>query len=123
MVELLRAHGLDQAQVVHVFFQMGQSVGNPLPTLSRLMKWILRSQQLRHTIDKSEALTGQERSRAILSIKPRQFRFMFEEFQLTGRSRHVQVDDPPRLGGKLWRQDRKRGRRIAGEIKIWTCGD
>src|SRR5215472_11544700 len=112
MVELIRAHGADYTQVIGVFLQTRQAVGNPLPTLSRLMKWILRSQQLRHAIDECKAFTGEKRSGAVLPVEPGQFWFMFEEFQLARRSGHVQIDHTSCFRSELWRQNRKRRRGI-----------
>jgi hypothetical protein len=70
MIELVRAHGMDETDVINLFLDMRQTVRNPLTTLSRLMKRVLRSKQLRNTADESESLPGEERSRAILPIKP-----------------------------------------------------
>ena len=43
-----------------VLFEMRKAVRHPEPTLTRLMKWILRAQQFGYAADEGEALTGQE---------------------------------------------------------------
>ena len=105
MVELIGAHGFDEAKIVDVLFQMWQAVRHPLAAFSRLMKGILRAQQLGHAADEGKALAGQEGSRAVLAIELGQFGFVIEEFQLARRAGHVQIDDALGAGGKLRRQD------------------
>ena len=70
MIELVRAHGLDETDIVKLFLDVRQTVRNPLTALSRLMKRVLRSEELRNTADEGEPLPGEERSRTILPIKP-----------------------------------------------------
>jgi hypothetical protein len=41
MIELLGAHGLDEAKIINVFLEIGQAIREPLAALSRLMEWIL----------------------------------------------------------------------------------
>src|SRR5262252_9181665 len=117
MVELVRVHGFDETDIVHLFLYVWQSVGNPLPALSRLMKWVLRPKQLRNTTNEREPLSGEERSRAILPIKSLQHRLMFKQFQLAGRPGHMEINHTTCFRRKLRGKRRERSLGIAGEIE------
>ena len=69
MIELVRAHGLDETDIVKLFLDVWQTVRDPLTALSRLMKGVLRSEELRNTADEREPFSGEQRSRTILPIK------------------------------------------------------
>ena len=60
MVELIGTHGLDNAKVVNVFFQVRQAIRYPLAAFSGLVKWILRAEQLGHAADEGKALAKQK---------------------------------------------------------------
>ncbi len=55
MVELVGAHGLDEAKFVHVLFEIGQAIGNPLAAAPALMKWILGTKKLWNAGDESKS--------------------------------------------------------------------
>ncbi len=60
MIELVGAHGLDDAEIVDVLFQMWQPVGHPLAAFTRLVKGKLRPQQLGHAADEGKALAAKK---------------------------------------------------------------
>ena len=45
VIELVRAHGLDDAEIVDALFQMRQAVGDPGAAFARLVEGILRAHQ------------------------------------------------------------------------------
>src|SRR5579871_457860 len=81
------------------------------------MKRVLRSKQLWNAADECETLPRKERSRAILSIKPFQFWLVFKQFQLAGRSCHVEINHATNFRWKLGRKRRKRSPGIPAEIE------
>src|ERR1043165_8505414 len=102
MVELVRSHGLDEAQFVQMLLKMRQTIGDPMPALTGLVKRILRPHQLRHAGNESKTLPSEQRLRTILTIQLNQLGLVFEKLQLAGSSGHVQVDNPLGARGKLW---------------------
>ena len=113
MVELVGAHGLDDAEIVDLLFQVRQPVGDPGAALSRLVKGKLRAQQFGHAADEGKALSLQKRSRTILAMKLLQFGLVVEQFQLAGRAAHVQIDNPLGAAAELRRQHGERVCRVA----------
>ena len=89
MIELIGAHRFDYAQIIDVLFQMRKPVRDPGTALARLMKRILRSQQLWPTRDKRKSLAFQKRWRAFLAVEPRQLRLVVEQLQLARSTNHV----------------------------------
>src|SRR5947209_2662524 len=110
-------HGLDEAKIVNLLFQVRQAVGNPLPALSDLVKRVLRRQEFGNAADECETLARQEGCGTILAVESFQVRLVFEKFQLARRSGHVQIDDPPHFGSKLRRQRGKRAGWLAREVE------
>ena len=108
MVELIGAHRLDETKIVNMFFQVRQTVRNPLAALARLMKWILRAEKLWYTGEEGKALSGQEGSRTILTIELGKLRLVLEELQLAGCASHMKIYDTLGMRGELWRQDSQR---------------
>ena len=122
MIELVRMHGLDEAKVINVLFQMRQAVGNPVTALSNPVKRILRSQKFGNAADECETLARQKRRRTILAIESLQIGLVLKQFQLAWCPGHVQINDPPRLGGKLRRQCGKGAGCVAGKVETRGFG-
>jgi hypothetical protein len=122
VIELLGAHGLDEAKIIEMLLEMGQAVRDPMPALSGLMEGILGSEKLGHSADESEALSGEERSRAVVTIEPGQLWLIVEKFQLTRRASHVQIDHSSDFCRKLGRQFRQWTGGIAREIERFPFG-
>ena len=122
MIELVGMHGLDEAKVVHVLFQMRQAVGDPLTALSHLVERVLRCQKFGNATDECETLARQKRRGTILAIEPLQLRLMLEKFQLAWRPGHVQVDDTPHFGAKLRWQCSKWGGGVARKVETRGFG-
>lgn len=78
MIELVGAHRLDEANLVQMLFNMRQPVRDPVTTLTKLVKGILRTQKFGNSADEGEALAGQERRGTILTIEPFQVGFVLE---------------------------------------------
>src|SRR5437660_4291276 len=78
VIELVGTHGLDEANVVNVLFQMRQAVGNPLTALSDLVERILRPQKFGNPADECETLSRQKGRGTILAIELLQIRLVFE---------------------------------------------
>ena len=117
MIELVGLHRLDEAQIVHLLFQMRHPVGNPGAALSRLVKGKHRPQQLGDALDEGEAFPSEEGLRAVMAVETLEHRLPIEKIELAGRAAHMQIDHPLDLGGELRRQHRQRRRRIAREIQ------
>jgi hypothetical protein len=94
---------------------MWQPVGNPGAVLSRPVEGKHGPQHLGHAANEGETLALEERLRTVMAIEPAQGRLVVEQFELTGRAAHMQIDDSLDLGGKLRRQHREGRRRIALE--------
>src|SRR5437660_1682881 len=97
-------HGMDQADIVEMFLQVRQPIGNPCAAVADLVVGILRGEQLRRASEEGEALARQEGSRAILTVEAGQHRLVFEQLELTGSTGHMQIDDAARFGSELRRQ-------------------
>src|SRR6478736_6476003 len=108
MIKLIRLHRMDERDLVEMFLQVGQSIGNPQPGLHLAMKRIHRPHQLGCSGDESEPLPSKEFLRTILPIEFGQFRFVLEQFQLARRAGHVKINHPLGLGRKMRRQCAKR---------------
>ena len=117
VIKLVRTHRFDETQIVDLPFEMRQSVGNPLPALSCLMKRILRAEQLRDAVDECEAFSDEEGGWAILAVEAGQFGFVFEKFELAGGSRHMEIDDALCSRRKLRRQNGEWSFGITSEIE------
>src|SRR5215831_4346996 len=117
VIELVRAHRLDEAKIVEMLLKMRQAIGDPMAAVADLMKWILRSHQLGDASYEREPFPSQQGSWTILPVEPHQLRLVFEKLKLARCTGHVHIDHSLNAGRKLRRKDRERMLGIARQIE------
>ena len=93
VVELVSGHGFDEADVVHDFGKLWKAVADPGTGLAVLREGELRAHELGHALDEGEALAFEEAGGAVEAIEALEFWLVVEEFELAGRTGHVEEDD------------------------------
>lgn len=82
MVELIRIHGVDHAQLVGHFLEVRNGVRHPESTFTVLLKAAPGSQELWYPLRESKAFAFKKLRRAILTIAFYQLRFVVVEVQV-----------------------------------------
>ena len=118
MVKLIGGYRLQEGQIVHGVRQMGKVFAEPGPTFSVLGESGLGGKHFRYAADERKFFTLQERGRTVQPIEFKQFGFVVKEFQLGGRSGHMQVDHRFCLASKLRKFRRQR---IGGIKQVGRC--
>lgn len=94
VVELVRLHGFDEANVVNVLGKLWQLIRNPGPAFTMLFEFELMPQHLGRSLDKRKPLAFHERLWTVLAVKFFQIGFVVEEFKLAWSANHVQKNHP-----------------------------
>ena len=101
MVELRRAAGLHDGDVVHDGRQMRQHLGELRPALSMLREFEARPQNRRIRPDEGITLPADHRRRQRLAFILRQHRLVIEHLELRRRTGHEHVNHRLRLRLKM----------------------
>jgi hypothetical protein len=117
VIELIRFARFDQADFVGDLREMRQHFGKLGTALPMAREFELRAEHRGIGPDESVALAANDRGREGLAGEFGELRLVIEEFQLTWRARHEEVDHPLRPAGKMSRQ-RIGGGSSAGRKRI-----
>src|SRR5262245_14263655 len=98
MVELLREHGVNDAELIGNTLQPRHGIGEPDPGLAVAGKLSRRAKELRGAGREGETLSLDERIRTGLAVALDQLGFVVVEIQMRRRASQVQVNHPLRLG-------------------------
>ena len=101
MIEHVRLHAPDPADVVHDLAVVRQQFAEVHPALAVLSELAGAAEELRVAFDECETLALGETLRHFLAREFVEFGFRFEEFELARRPGHEQIDDGLGLRGEV----------------------
>ena len=92
MIEHIRLHALDKANIVDDFSMMRQEITQPGSALTMLLKWSIGPQEFFGSLQEGKSLVLHEFGRGGFAVQFGKQRLMIEKFKLARTAGHEHVD-------------------------------